>query len=92
MTIFAPTNDAFAAISNLVGSLTTAQLSNILTYHVVGGTVGYSTTLTSGAKIPTLEGGEVTVTINGSDNFINSAKVVIADVLVSNGVVHVIDR
>lgn len=91
MTIFAPTNDAFAAIANLVGNLTTEQLSTILTYHVVQGTVGYSTTLTNGATLTTLEGGSVRVTIDGSSIFINSAEVVLADVLVANGVVHVID-
>lgn len=67
------------------------QLSSILTYHVVQGTVGYSTTLQNGATITTVEGASVKVTISGSDVYINSAKVVVADVLVSNGVVHVID-
>lgn len=92
MTIFAPTNDAFGAISNLVGSLSTDQLTSILTYHVIGGTVGYSSSLTNGQQIATLEGDSVTVTINDNGIFINDAEVVTADVLVSNGVAHVIDK
>lgn len=92
MTIFAPSNGAFAAIANLLGMLSTQQLTSILTYHVVNGTVGYSSTLTNGAMLKTLNGGSVKVTIDGSDIFINSAKVITADVLVSNGVAHVIDK
>lgn len=92
MTILAPTNGAFAAIANLVGTLSTQQLTAILTYHVVNGTVGYSTALSNGATLTTLQGGMLRVTVNGANIFINSAKVVTPDVLVSNGVVHVIDK
>ena len=93
VTIFAPSNDAFAAIQNLAANLSTEQLSSILTYHVVQGTVGYSSSLTSGAQLTTLNDGQVTVTIDDEgDVFVNSAEVEVADVLVSNGVVHVIDN
>lgn len=92
VTIFAPSNEAFAAIQNLAANLTTEQLSSILTYHVVQGTVGYSSSLTSGAQLTTLQNGQVTITINDGDIFVNSAEVEVADVLVSNGVVHVIDN
>ncbi|PQE15528.1 hypothetical protein CJF32_00006884 [Rutstroemia sp. NJR-2017a WRK4] len=91
VTIFAPNNQAFGNIANLVPTLSTEQLSSILTYHVVNGTVGYSTGLKNGS-IPTLGGGEVTITIEGGNVFVNSAKVVVADILVANGVVHVIDN
>lgn len=91
MTIFAPTNDAFAAVANVVAGLSTEQLTSILTYHVVQGTVAYSTTLQN-TSITTLQGGSIRVSISGSNVFINSAQVVLADVLVSNGVVHVISR
>ncbi|KAG8159393.1 hypothetical protein KVR01_011054 [Diaporthe batatas] len=92
VTIFAPSNSAFAAIQNLATNLSTEQLSSILTYHVVQGTVGYSSSLTSGAQLETVNGGQVTVTIDDGDVFVNSAEVQVADVLVSNGVVHVIDN
>lgn len=92
VTVFAPSNSAFAAIQNLAANLSTEQLSSVLTYHVVQGTVGYSSSLTSGAQLTTLNGGQVTITIDDGDVFVNSAEVQIADVLVSNGVVHVIDN
>jgi uncharacterized surface protein with fasciclin (FAS1) repeats len=92
VTIFAPSNNAFAAIQNLAANLSTEQLSSILTYHVVQGTVGYSSSLTSGLQLTTLNKGQVTITIDNGDVFVNSAEVQVADVLVSNGVVHVIDN
>lgn len=92
VTIFAPSNAAFAAIQNLAANLSTEMLSSVLTYHVVQGTVGYSSSLTSGAMLTTLNGGQVTITIDQGNVFVNSAEVTTADVLVSNGVVHVIDN
>lgn len=92
VTIFAPSNSAFAAIQNLAANLSTEQLSSVLTYHVVQGTVGYSSSLTSGAQLGTVNGEQVTITIDDGDVFVNSAEVQVADVLVSNGVVHVIDN
>jgi uncharacterized surface protein with fasciclin (FAS1) repeats len=91
VTIFAPSNAAFEAIGSAVGSLTTDQLTSILTYHVVVGTVGYSTTLTN-TTLKTVNGGSVTITVEDGSIFVNSARVIIPDVLVANGVVHVIDK
>lgn len=91
VTIFAPSNDAFAAIASTAANLTTAQIASILTYHVVQGTVGYSSLL-SNISLTTVNGAKVTITVAGGNVFVNSAKVILADVLVSNGVVHVIDR
>lgn len=90
VTIFAPSNEAFAAISSATSNLTTEQLTSILTYHVVTGTVGYSSSL-SNTTIATVNGGSVTISVIDGAVFVNSAQVVIADVLVANGVVHVID-
>lgn len=91
--MFAPDNEAFSNIQNLVSSLSTQQLTSILTYHVVQGTVGYSTLLTNGATLSTVQGSTVRVTIEGDgDIFVNSAEVEVANVLLSNGVAHVIDK
>lgn len=92
VTVFAPENSAFAAIDNLVASLSTQQLTTILEYHVVNGTVGYSSTLKDGQSIPTLQGGSVKVSIRNGNIFLNSAEVVVPDVLIANGVAHVIDK
>ena len=91
VTIFAPNNAAFQAIASTAATLTVAQLSNVLTYHVVAGTVGYSSLL-SNTTLKTVNGKSVTITVGRGGVLVNGAKVVTADVLVANGVVHVIDR
>lgn len=91
VTVFVPNNAAFQAIGSAVGNLTMAQLSSILEYHVINGTVAYSTDLVNGSTIKTLQGNDVTITILNGSVFVNSAEVVTPDVLVANGVVHVID-
>ena len=94
-TVFAPTNDAFAKIpaATLTSLLTPekkADLVNILTYHVVSGKA-LSGDLVDGQEITTLQGKKLKVTIKDGKVFISGAQVVIADVKVKNGVVHVID-
>lgn len=89
VTIFAPTNDAFAQIPNL-NSLSVAQLTTILAYHVVPA-VAFSTDLSNGQSVKTLNGASLSVSITGTGVQINNANVVSANVLVDNGVVHVID-
>lgn len=92
-TFFIPNNEAFAAIGSALPNLTSEQLTAILSYHVVNGTVGYSNMLENGTQLPTLGGANVTITVEeDGDVFVNGAKVVIPDILVANGVVHVIDN
>jgi uncharacterized surface protein with fasciclin (FAS1) repeats len=92
-TVFAPTNEAFAALPpGVLDALLLPEnkdtLTKILTYHVVDGEVT-SDQITDG-DVPTLEGESVTVsTADGVT--VNGAMVVAADVAASNGVIHVID-
>ena len=93
-TVFAPTDDAFAALPEgtldaLLGD-PTGQLAQILLYHVVGAKA-MSTDLSDGQAITTLEGTDVTVSITDGNVFINDAQVIVADIEADNGVVHVID-
>jgi transforming growth factor-beta-induced protein len=93
-TVFAPTDAAFAALdpvflANLVNN-DTATLTKILTYHVVSGTV-MSTDLSNGMKVKTVQGKHITITIQNSNVYIDNAKVTTADIVCSNGVIHVID-
>lgn len=95
-TVFAPTNEAFAALpagtlESLLKPENKAKLTSILTYHVVPAKV-MSGDLSNGQKAKTVEGEEVKVTMNNQGVMINDAKVVAADVSASNGVVHVIDK
>lgn len=91
VTAFIPNNEAFQAIGSALPNMTMAQLSSILTYHIVNGTVGYSSTLMNGSSLTAMNGGKLTITLNNGSVFVNSAQVVEADILVANGVVHVID-
>jgi uncharacterized surface protein with fasciclin (FAS1) repeats len=93
-TVFAPTDDAFAALpAGLLEKLllpeNVAVLTSILTYHVVSGKV-MSTDVMAG-DVPTVEGSNITLgTTDGVQ--VNDATVLIADVAASNGVIHAIDK
>jgi uncharacterized surface protein with fasciclin (FAS1) repeats len=93
-TVFAPTNAAFAklpagTVEELVKPENKEKLTAILTYHVVGAKA-MSSGLSDGQKVKTVNGQEITVSINGSVK-IDGATVVTADLEASNGVIHVID-
>lgn len=91
-TVFAPTDAAFAKLpAGTVESLLKdkAALTKILTYHVVSGSV-MSKDIQSGA-VPTVQGQSVMVKKDGGNVMVDNAKVVKADVVASNGVIHVID-
>ncbi len=92
-TLFAPTDDAFAALGSTVSELLldpTGYLAEILKYHVVGATA-LSSSLSDGDFFTTLKGYDIDVTITNGDVFINDAQVIFTDYKAPNGVVHVID-
>jgi len=99
-TVFAPTNDAFnkvpkATLDSLLTPAKKADLTKILTYHVVPGKYD-AASLTDGMKLVTVQGGTLTVMVKDGvvsikDAKGNTAVVQTADVMQSNGVVHVID-
>lgn len=93
-TVFAPTDAAFAAlpkgtVEDLLKPENKAKLTEILTYHVVPGEV-MSSDLTEGMKAATVEGGELTVSLEGGPK-VNGIAISQPDVDASNGVIHVID-
>ncbi|MEZ4559237.1 MAG: fasciclin domain-containing protein [Caldilineaceae bacterium] len=96
-TVFAPTDDAFAALPE--GTLDTlladpqGALTDILLYHVVPGKVMAADVVgLDGQEVETVGGGMLTVTIGDDGSVaINDATVVTPDVEASNGVIHVID-
>lgn len=92
-TVFAPTNEAFAALpAGLVDKLlkpeNKAALVKVLTYHVVAGKVMAADV--KAGEVKTVEGSNITVTTSGGVN-VDKAKVVKTDIVASNGVIHVID-
>lgn len=94
-TVFAPTNDAFAAIQTTVAGLSTAQLTQVLTYHVLPAQV-LAAAIPFGTPVTTVEG--ETITINAgtpptiTDKTATAASIVATDVRASNGVIHVIGK
>ena len=92
ITVFAPANSAFAKIpSATLGKVLAnkAELTKILTYHVVGSTVTTGD-FASGMSAKTLEGGSVTLAKMGSTYTVNGAKVVCGGVTTANATVHII--
>ena len=93
-TVFAPSDDAFDGLP--AGALdlilaNTEQLTNLLLNHVHSGNV-LSTDLSNGMMVPTLNDTELAVSIDGMTVMIDLATVTQADLIASNGVVHVIDK
>lgn len=94
-TVFAPVDAAFDAlpagtVDTLVKHENKAQLTGILTYHVVAGKV-MSSDLTDGMTATTVNGQTVTFKLTGGKVMVNNAEVIIADVDTDNGVVHAIN-
>lgn len=107
-TVFAPTNEAFAAlpagtVDTLLKPENKGKLTAVLTYHVVAGRMDASALMAAikagggMATLKTVEGDPLTVTASGAkvlvkDESGNTATVTIADVVQSNGVIHVVDK
>tara|TARA_B100000809_G_scaffold144057_1_gene141614 strand:+ start:220 stop:807 length:588 start_codon:yes stop_codon:yes gene_type:complete len=98
-TVFAPTEEAFAAALEALG-LTAGELladvdtlTAVLTYHVVPGRVMAGDLVGAMAMpVATVNGADITITEDGGTVSVNGAHVVSADIEASNGVVHAIDQ
>jgi uncharacterized surface protein with fasciclin (FAS1) repeats len=93
-TVFAPTDKAFAAlpagtVEDLLKPENKEKLVAILTYHVVPGKVMAADVKTG--KVKTVNGAELSVKAEGGKVTVNEATVTSADIVTSNGVIHVID-
>ena len=94
-TVFAPTDDAFAklpagTVEMLLKPENKDKLTAVLTYHVVPGKM-MAADVVKLKDAKTVEGAMVTVAVKGDKVMINDATVVKADIVTSNGVIHVID-
>jgi transforming growth factor-beta-induced protein len=92
-TVFAPTDDAFAklpegTIEALLADI--PSLSNILLYHVVAGDVRAAAVVEL-ESADTVNGAPVSIEVMDGKVYINDSQVIIADIVTSNGVIHVID-
>ncbi|MFS4467659.1 fasciclin domain-containing protein [Maribacter sp. 2210JD10-5] len=105
-TVLAPSNDAFANLLNRLDGFDSLDdfnsqqlqdlLATILSYHVVSGTAVTSAQLTDGSSVETIQGESLAVGVGSNVTFTDAAgetaTVTEADVIVSNGVVHIIDK
>ena len=94
-TVFAPTDEAFAnfwpdTLKNLLKPENNDKLQMLLTYHVLPGKIKAKKAKKLESAEP-LSGGTLRLSVNKKNLFVNSAKVVKADIKTSNGIIHVID-
>ena len=95
-TVFAPTDAAFAKLPEgtldmLLKPENKDKLAGILTYHVVSGKVKAKDVVTL-SSATTVQGDDVSIMVKDGSVMIDEAKVVKADIVTSNGVIHVIDK
>ncbi len=95
-TVFAPTDDAFkklpdGTVENLLKPENKSQLVKVLTYHVVPGKVMSTSLAGKKTEVKTVEGGILAIDATSRGVMVDNAKVVSADVVADNGVIHVID-
>ncbi|MCU0565290.1 MAG: fasciclin domain-containing protein [Oculatellaceae cyanobacterium Prado106] len=94
-TVFAPTDEAFAAlpagtVENLLKPENRATLIQVLTYHVVPGSI--TSEQIAAGEVTTVEGSPVTIALEEDKVKVGAATVVQADIMASNGVIHAIDQ
>lgn len=94
ITIFAPNNAAMEIVGGALTSMSENELEKLLSYHIViaeNGGPSYSPLLTNTTSLKTLQGNEIKISLAANSLFANSARVLTTDLLISGGVVHVID-
>lgn len=89
LTVFVPNNAAFRRVASALMNASASDLVSVLQYHVVPGVL-YSTGI-SNTSLTTLQGTNVTTRVTNGTVYVNDARVILPNVLTSNGVIHVID-
>lgn len=93
VTYFIPNSaEALAGATALAQNSSAADLEANFQYYIVPDFVGYSTLLKNGMTLKSQQGADLHVTLQDGDMYINAAKVIASDLLVANGVAHVIDK
>jgi len=90
-TVFAPVNAAFGDIDADELTADSDLLTKVLTYHVIAGTAIEAADISDGQTVETLQGGDLSFSIDGGTVRVNGIPVTTTDIQTSNGVVHLID-
>jgi transforming growth factor-beta-induced protein len=92
LTIFAPQNAAFQALGSAITTMTSSDLAKIMNFHTLS-EVLYSPSFKNNSVLTTVEGGKLTISRTGNNAvYINSAQLLAPDIMIGNGVLHVIDN
>ncbi|KAM7214768.1 Fasciclin-like arabinogalactan protein [Rhypophila decipiens] len=91
ITIFAPSNTGFNAIGAVIADMSASELASLMGYHVLKGKVIYTAQMTN-QSVTTSEGNEVHIRVEDGGIFVNSARIIKANLFVNNGVVHICDN
>ncbi|KAH7069767.1 FAS1 domain-containing protein [Paraphoma chrysanthemicola] len=91
ITVFIPNNAAFLAIGSLLQNASNETLRSVLGYHAVAGSVVFASDITN-TTVESAEGSDLTLSV-GTDGtvYVDNARVVFPNILLSNGVAHIID-
>ncbi|OLN96447.1 Fasciclin-like arabinogalactan protein-like protein 2 [Colletotrichum chlorophyti] len=92
ITIFAPRNEAFQRVAGSLKDFDEDAIKGFLDYHVVPGKILASSDLNNGTNLPTHASPDLHVIRSGNNLFVNSAQVVQPDILLANGIMHIIDN
>lgn len=91
ITVFAPRDQAMEAIGGTLAKMDLSQLAEVMGYHVVRGKVLASSDLRNAKSLKTMsQGRRLQVRQIGNEMFVNSAKIISTDILISNGILHII--
>jgi uncharacterized surface protein with fasciclin (FAS1) repeats len=93
LTLFLPnTPSALAAFNDIGTNISAADLTALFEYHIVPDFVLYSPDFVNGTSFKTAMGDNVTITMVGNETYVNSAKILLKDYMIVNGVFHTLDR
>ncbi|OJI99440.1 hypothetical protein ASPVEDRAFT_515191 [Aspergillus versicolor CBS 583.65] len=94
ITLFVPTNDALSASLGSNVTVSESEATALADSHVISGSVAYSPRLVDGASFQTANGRDITVTVDESGEVVlnNDIRLVQSDIIIENGVVHLINK
>ncbi|KAJ4323027.1 hypothetical protein N0V84_004559 [Fusarium piperis] len=91
ITVFAPRDQAMEAIGGTLAKMDLSQLAEVMGYHIVRGKVLVSSDLRNAKSLKTMsQGRRLQIRQIGNEMFVNSAKIITTDILISNGILHII--
>ncbi|KAF5680314.1 transforming growth factor-beta-induced ig-h3 [Fusarium heterosporum] len=92
ITVFAPRDQAMENVGATLGNLSPKELARVMGYHIVPGKVLVSTDLDNATSLEMLSGEKAMIRQIGNEKYINSAKLITTDLLISNGILHIISN